>query len=40
MLDGGCTQTASGWDGPRYGASWAKSASEIEYNDLTDSARF
>jgi hypothetical protein len=22
-LDEGCEQTASGWDGPRYGASWA-----------------
>jgi hypothetical protein len=22
-LDGGCEQTASGWDGPRYGSSWA-----------------
>jgi hypothetical protein len=22
-LNGGCEQTASGWDGPRYGASWA-----------------
>jgi hypothetical protein len=38
-LHGGCEQTSRGWDGLRCGAS-RKSASEIEYDDLTDSVRF